>query len=447
MFIFETKLKRHIRTADKLRNVSFFMLLDNYAENWYNILELNKLKREVVGLQPEILSFEEIKEKINSKDIKAVSFGATDCLITYPLWRHSDLFWLLQKDFQAVSSKNLTQFNPLRILAEETARKRSRTGSVNLRQIYKYICDSEKMSQKEADTLLRQECRLAEMYCRTRDFGFSVFTEALNAGKKVFILSDSIVSKRTMHRILESCGYSGWDKIYISSHTRKTKKYGSGFRELLNEQELLENQLLHIGSDPVNDYIAPTNIGIEAVWIPSAKFQMMQTSLYSYIMQMLSIDGIPWESDSILPLRSIMAQTADYLFDIPEKNDVNSVSNEAATGALLAMSDKDDPIVQAALKNVNSRISMHHANALIEHLGNTKKTGSELPLEYMKKYASKEQRESLKNYMNAADYENWCSSIEDTIIEPKKTEIKQDKGLFPAGTKKRAALRYLLKID
>ena len=101
-------------------------------------------------MQPEILSFEEIKEKINNKDIKAVSFGATDCLITYPLWRHSDLFWLLQKDFQAVSNKNLTQFYPLRILAEETVRKRSRTGSVNLRQIYKYICDSEKMSQKEA---------------------------------------------------------------------------------------------------------------------------------------------------------------------------------------------------------------------------------------------------------------------------------------------------------
>ena len=126
---------------------------------------------------------------------------------------------------------------------------------------------------------------------------------------------------------------------------------------------------------------------------------------------------------------------------------MNSVSNEAATGAFLAMSDSNDPIVKAVLKNVNTRISMHHANALIEHLGNTKKTGSELPLEYMKKYALKEQRESLKSYMSSADYERWCSSIEDTVIEPKKTEIKQDKGFFPAGTKRRAVLRYFLKID
>lgn len=398
-------------------------------------------------MQPIIFSLDEIKEKISDKKIKAVSFAVTDCLITYPFWQHSDLFWLLQKDFQAVSNKNLTQFYPLRVSAEETVRKQSRTGFVNLGRIYRNICDSEHITSKEAETLLRQECRLAEMYCNQRNFGYEVFSEALRLNKRVYILSDNAVSKRTMHRILESCGYSGWDKLYISSNTRKTKKYGSGFRNILKEQEIDPEDLLHIGSNPINDFEAPKNIGIDAVWIPSAKYQMMQTSLYSFMMQMLSIDGIPWESDTMLSLRSVMAQTADYLFDTPEKNDVNEVSNESAMGTLLSMSDQNDAIVKAVMKNPVSKISFHHTNGLIDHFGNLGRLGNEIPLDYIRKYATEKQREMFRNYMSASDYADWCENIEKNTIEPKKIDMKADKGIFPVGTKKRAILRYFLKID
>lgn len=397
--------------------------------------------------QPAVKTRDNIFRLIHSKRYKVISFGLRDFLITYPFWENNDIFWLLQKDFQAVYLKNETQFYPLRAAAEETLKKRSRFGSANLKEIYKYISDTENITLKEADTLLKQECRLLEMYCRRRNFAYEIFEEAKSTDKKIVISSDTSLSKRTVSKILDSCGYEGWDAMYLSSHIHRTKEFGTLFRHMASKQEVYKDEILHIGSDPLRDYYVPEDIGIDAVWVPSSKFQFLHTSIYSYIMQMFAIDGEPWLSDGAFSLRCILAQAADILFDEPKIANVNSIADEEAMGVLLAACDRSDPITEAALKNSNARLFIRMTENLIDHIGSDGNTGINLPLEYIRKYASADEREVFRNYMSENDFRVWEEEAEKDIIQPKNVRFCfRTSGMFPVGTKRRAFLRYLLKI-
>jgi hypothetical protein len=285
------------------------------------------------------------------------------------------------------------------------------------------------------------------MYCRRREFGLKVFEGIKETGKKIIIVSDTELPKRTVNRILGYCGFSGWTKLFISSHSNRTKEYGSLYRKVMKEYNLSPDEILNIGSNVTGDYIVPLQIGMNAVWIPSPKLQMTKTAVYSFVTQMLSIDGIAWMSEKALPLRSILAQTADTLFDTPTKSPSDCISDVSAIGVLLAGSDKNDILTQSVLKNDAARINMHQTESLLEHIGSIKEEKITLPLEYMHKYASLVERELLHGYMTESDFKHWEDGIESNRIEPKTIsfDFKPNK-FFPIGSKKRAFLRYILKF-
>ena len=105
-------------------------------------------------LLTEILSEEEIKEKIRNPETEAVSFGVADCLVKYPFWEYSDMFRILQNDFCAVSGNGNVQFASVRKKAEQYIRRHSRTGSADMRRIYRYISETQHITVKEAETII-----------------------------------------------------------------------------------------------------------------------------------------------------------------------------------------------------------------------------------------------------------------------------------------------------
>ena len=394
----------------------------------------------------QITETQEIIDKINDPKIKLVTFSPDDLLVTYPFWKYEDIYLLLQKDFSAITGGSYASFKNYRKLAQQNLVLKSPFAAANIKQIYDDIAKKSEINSKETRTLREQEIRLAEMYCRRREYGCMLFEEALRSKKKIAILSDSVFTKGIYGGILESCGITGYSRIYTSGGIFRTKKYGGMFRRVIADYGIEKENMLHIGCGEVEDYAVPKQVGINAIWVPSPKKSFSETPLYSYIKQMTGIDGDDFESDTCFVLRAVLAQAADNIFNIPSKNPENKAFDLENLGFLLAESDESDPIVNAVYRKHRARVSKQIASSLIDHAGITRKNGIKYIADYIHHYTSEKDSLILKPYMTDEEYRAWRAENENEGIKPEKgADPYRPNKFFPMGSRRREVIRFIFK--
>lgn len=183
---------------------------------------------------------------------KFYSFDVFDTAIVRIVSKPKEVFELIEKK---IDLKYFIQsdFARKRIAAETEARKKAIYDEVNLDEIYKEIyIDGVEISDIQE---LEISCEIEA--CRANPVILQYYRKLINEGFKVVFISDMYLSSKAVERILRSCGYSVFCKVYTSSDTRCTKRSGKLFRYVLRDLSIKPFEMQHIGDNFRSDYLRP----------------------------------------------------------------------------------------------------------------------------------------------------------------------------------------------
>ncbi len=197
-----------------------------------------------------------------SEDTKVVSFDVFDTLILRKAGCPLDVFDMVQQRYMISESWDFPDsFRNMRIEAERLARKSSDSGEVSLDDIYDNLCqisDTQRKSLKELETNIEKEI----CYCNREIF--DLYQKAQNAGKRTVIVSDMYFSDEFIRSLLDKCGITGYEKLYVSSEYHKNKKHGDLFDVVAHDVNCDASEISHIGDNPFGDYLVPRSKGWRA---------------------------------------------------------------------------------------------------------------------------------------------------------------------------------------
>lgn len=208
------------------------------------------------------MDFNKIKTMIDSKSI--ITFDVFDTLIKRLVDRPEDIFKFVEKKFNC-SHNNQSDFQINRIKAEKRAREILNGQEICLADVYDQLNDVYPEEELKALSSLEIKAEL-ELSIGNYDI-INIFNYAKSKGKKIFIISDMYLPRKTIKKILEKNGIVGYQKIYVSSEYHKTKSSGELFEIFIHEQKILPQNVMHIGDNKLADYKSPRKYGIAACLI------------------------------------------------------------------------------------------------------------------------------------------------------------------------------------
>lgn len=180
-----------------------------------------------------------------------ISFDIFDTLIVRSVNNPKDVFYYAGSQVLLKQSEALL-FQKRRIEAETVARQKSKTGEVNLKNIYSELY---KYYGIKAGILKESEERLELQVCKPRNKWVSLFNAYVREGKKVILISDMYLPSSHIKKILSSCGIIGFAGLYISNEYGCDKVSGNLYK-IVQERELCFDGLhLHYGDSFRADYL------------------------------------------------------------------------------------------------------------------------------------------------------------------------------------------------
>lgn len=274
---------------------------------------------------------EYIKEQIITGDYEYISFDIFDTLIARPFYNPTDLFYILDKKFEELYKTNIS-FYKIRIAGEASARRKvTRLNpsfqDVNIDEIYEQISNDYNIPASVVEIMKEEEKKLEIQFCFQRKSVKELFDAALISGKEVIIVSDMYLDEETIVKILNKSGYSGYEKLYLSSSFRMTKNSGILFKAVLEDLNVKGNRILHLGDTWQNDIVNAQAVGIETIFIPKAvevfenKIPNICTNSCAYIAK--SACGSVQNTNELmnsLGFRSMLALVANKYFDNPYRS-------------------------------------------------------------------------------------------------------------------------------
>jgi len=272
------------------------------------------------------MSAEEIKNRILSGDVEVVSFDIFDTLLLRPFFAPADLFELMDARVTGLlGAMGSVDFKKYRTEAEQIARHRfaSRGEDVTLEEIYECLAEMLELSSDMAQTIQSWEIDLEMRYCRPREFAGELFGLAKSAGKKVIVASDMYLPPKVVEGLLDKNGYTGYDKLYLSSAVRLTKATGHLYEYITKDLGTSPGSILHIGDNETADVRKARSQGLQAIHFPKCSDLLMNTvsGRYSgevfrkaYGESFLNRFGVLRD---FLGIRAMLALVANRLFDNP----------------------------------------------------------------------------------------------------------------------------------
>ena len=184
-----------------------------------------------------------------------VSFDVFDTLIKRNVYNPSNIFDIIER------KTNINRFREKRIKAENIARIKSKYEEITLKDIYNEldIQNKQKVYNLELETELN--------FCTTNKEMLKVYNYCLENHKKIFITSDMYLPKNIVEKILKNNGYKKYDKLYLSNEYKLTKHSGNLFKKLLEQENISNDKLIHIGDTIKSDYLSCKKLNIKAILI------------------------------------------------------------------------------------------------------------------------------------------------------------------------------------
>lgn len=278
--------------------------------------------------------FEKLLSEIQDEKIKVVSFDVFDTLVKRPLWVPEDVKYFVQYEAREIlSGFEENTYIKMRTEAEQRCRelsiaKDSTCEDVTIEEIYATMGKIYGLPSHITEALMQKELEVELKILLPRNSGKQLFEAALAFGKKVIIVSDMYMRATFMEKILDKCGYKGYNRVYVSSEYRKLKYSGNLFRIVLGDVRrhlgVAPEEILHIGDTWQNDIIVPRLLGMKASFLPKAVdvFTGNVGDIYngdcvSFMKKNLSDMFDTRKLAGQLPLRTMYGVIANNYFDNP----------------------------------------------------------------------------------------------------------------------------------
>lgn len=273
---------------------------------------------------------ENIKKHIIDNSVDVVSFDMFDTLVVRPFYQASDLFELMDKKFINLTKLNpVIKFSKIRKDAELSLRKiniEKGIEEITIDGIYKFIQEFYSIPSKIINELKSFEEKLELKFCYRRETGYELYKLAKELKKRVVVITDMYLNKKTILDILKKNGYS-FDEIYLSSEILKTKDKGTLFEFVIEKEK---SKILHIGDNLHSDIEMAKINNVESEYLPRAIDTFMGKTnintnrcgcLYEDF-DMFNINVNAYLKNS--GVRTSLAIVANKYFDNPFKNFINN---------------------------------------------------------------------------------------------------------------------------
>ena len=191
------------------------------------------------------------------KKYETVSFDIFDTLITRLCFEPDDLFLIMQKKIEA-SKKRRLNFLKIRKDAENAAWQK-KGAFTNIDDIYEMLPSVSDFSEPEAEELKVMEIELELDLAVPRRDMLWIFNMLRENGNKIILVSDMYLKKGIIARMLEKCGYSGWNEMYISCEEGARKDSESMWGKIFGIYD--KNRFVHCGDNFRSDCQAVGDIG------------------------------------------------------------------------------------------------------------------------------------------------------------------------------------------
>ena len=195
----------------------------------------------------------QLEKEIESHD--GVSFDIFDTLLTRKVLAPEDVFDLAAERLEASGLR-------VRNFREKRQKAQSLLGLTNpdIYQIYDKFRKYFKISEETAAACMKAELETEREVLIPRTEMVEMFRECLRAGKRVCLVSDMYLTREQLVPILERCGITGYEELYLSCEKKQLKLQG------LLETYKRENPAagyLHIGDHYIHDGICAALAGMD----------------------------------------------------------------------------------------------------------------------------------------------------------------------------------------
>ena len=389
-----------------------------------------KLNRPFQQSQTDLMN--KMKTETENKKYKAVCFKMEDTLTVMPFSEFSDLFLLMNREFESITKKkkNTWDFAQLRLKAQESAEKKfSHKENVTIYKIYDIIGNMSGISREDCERLMNTELELVVKYTFPRDFGEFLFRSSEKSKKKVFIVSESIYPRHILVKILSKCGFETCRELILKSELQipDTDKRLL-FEKVIEKTKVSAEKLLYIGSNVSADVEIPVMNGAKALLVSSVVPLMIKSGrLRSWIQAKYLYD---YDKIDFLAFHILMGLYSLYGFDVPQNkvyrsdfcNDPYMIGFVVLGGLSFLKEYQPDKQSQKIIDALNSdeRVlkglkdfkTMYGRYFDDDDILKNNTKGCESPLIFVRDYFSEGDRQIFKNYMEEKDFSEWCSNVQ-----------------------------------
>lgn len=195
-----------------------------------------------------------------------ISFDIFDTLILRNVSDPMDIFSFLATKY------SLLDFGKIRVNVERKLRLKKKEKydnyEVNINEIYEEIYKLTSIDPKEG---IKNELDEEKNFCYANPYMKTIFDTLIQNGKKVIITSDMYLPHDLMVELLESCGYTGYDKLFVSCDYYCSKR-DLGLYEYIKENYLEEDEtVIHVGDNYQSDFLSAKEVGWDAYHYPQNK--------------------------------------------------------------------------------------------------------------------------------------------------------------------------------
>ncbi len=194
-------------------------------------------------------------ETVDVMNYTAVSFDIFDTLIKRMVTSPIEVFHLVEKALDNTFGIE-THFYEKRIDAKNYTKNKNRYYCID--DIYAAI----DLSQEQKKVAIRIEKETEIEICYPNKEIVDFFNRCKKQDKKIYLISDMYLDRKTIEAMLEKCGISGYLKMYISHEINKEKNGGDLFAFYLKENNLKASSVLHIGDNSKVDIISAKLCGM-----------------------------------------------------------------------------------------------------------------------------------------------------------------------------------------
>lgn len=228
------------------------------------IIQLNYRYRKYNGKNENIIeTVDEFVENISKYEV--ISFDIFDTLLLRCVEKPVDVFSYMEALY------HFPHFRDLRIRAEIEARRKSRTGEVNLCEIYNVIA---KKTNIDIDEWMKREIQAEFLICMPNPYFKECVENLQKLNKRIIAVSDMYLSKGDIEALLDRCGYNNFEEIFISSQYHLSKAKGDLYE--IVKQKVKTSSIIHIGDNISSDYVMAKKKGLKARYYHNvnAKYQV-----------------------------------------------------------------------------------------------------------------------------------------------------------------------------